>query len=96
MDGYPVNKNDEVFVVGKGPGVVTETFSDGSFVVKTGKNSTTFMNGGLLRNNSRLCYWKNPVVILPPKTTAFWNMYIDAATTLYETMAAAYNAGKNS
>lgn len=82
INGYDVRVGDRVYVMNRGDGTVTFVGADQSFDVSLGSSTLHFSTGGYI-GQRRHVYWKNPVIIDPPKNAVWWTAFVNMIKAAY-------------
>jgi hypothetical protein len=79
LDGEAVSGTEPLHDVVYGPGVVVQTLTEARFRVyfaASGRTVTYDSLGVSYKLGVRTLYWKNPIVVIPPKSDAKWGLIL--------------------
>ncbi|MBN3777431.1 hypothetical protein G3O06_07685 [Burkholderia sp. Ac-20345] len=74
LDGYDVEPGDYVYDLFFGDGMVKNLTADGRAVVAFGPRTFTYNEAGVGQHGRRSLYWHNPILLVPMKDEAAWDM----------------------
>ena len=91
-----VKKDDQVFVLGQGAGLVTRVGPDGSFVVSVpGRGETHYTaNGTIGASQTRRIYYHDPVIVDPCQDPDLWETFTRLARSLFKELEGLKAKGK--
>lgn len=82
FEGSPIYENDQVFVVGKGVGVVIDTNESGFRIKCKGRVKKVTYGGVLSGDSLQSVFWRNPIIAKPAKEAALWQAFARLALSL--------------
>lgn len=92
LDGFNVAIGDSVYDLILGAGKVISLHEDGiksRFTVKFGEyRQLTYDENGFCHYKQRTLYWKNPIVVIPVKQEAIWELQKELCLKTTETIRA--------
>lgn len=92
LDGYDIFVGDKVYDLLLKQWVVVKDVRDTSFVGVV-KNTTHTYFGEGIRNNTKVAYWHEPMVIVPPKSVGEWNAQVKAYTHIVNAITEVQQGG---